>query len=336
MNNLSFIDLVKSYGEHNPPEFKLNNDSDVNINEWQEKLYSALSSLRGKLPERVAPEMKLIESIEEETHTRQLVEIPVTAISTLPAYILIPKDIKEGEKRPGIFACHGHIKLGMKTISGVEGVKEDYQAYGLNAVKSGFVVISPAWWGWPGRDGHIERVNAKRDKCNVIQFVAAMYGLSVMDLHIQDAQAALDVLCSLDQVDKNNIGCIGNSYGGRTAMWASIFDKRVKATVAAGSMNTFRERSLKLSSCALQFLPGVMRYCDVTELFCLIAPRALQLQAGAQDKLITPEDRDNMKHIVETVFEKLDSKEKFDYVLHDGGHYLKWSEAERFLKKQLI
>ena len=55
-------------------------------------------------------------------------------------------------------------------------------------------------------------------------------------------------------------------------------------------MNTFRERSLKLSSCGIQYLPGILQYVDVPDLFCLISPRAMQLQAGAKDGLITPED----------------------------------------------
>ena len=134
------------------------------------------------------------------------------------------------------------------------------------------MVLSPAWWGWHGRDGHVDRAGG-RDKCNVVQMAAGMYGLNVLSLHMQDAQAALDVLAARPEVDADRIGCLGNSYGGRTTMWFTILDERVKACVTSGCMNTFRERSLKLSSCGIQYLPGILAHGDVAELFSLIPPR---------------------------------------------------------------
>ncbi len=61
--------------------------------------------------------------------------------------------------------------------------------------------------------------------------------------------------------------------------------------VPAGCVNKFRERSLKLASCGIQYLPGILQYADVPDLFCLIAPSAMQLESVAKDGLITPEDR---------------------------------------------
>jgi pimeloyl-ACP methyl ester carboxylesterase len=208
------------------------------------------------------------------------------------------------------------------------------RAYALCAVRSGYVVIAPAWWGWPGRDGHVERVRA-RDKCNVIQMAASMYGVNVIDLHIQDAQAALDVLVSCPEVDAARIGCAGNSYGGRTAMWCAIFDERIRACVSSGAMNTFRERSLKLSSCGIQYPFGLLRWADVPELYGLIAPRALQLQAGEGDRLITPADRDAIRDTVRSVYRRLGAEDRFDYVLHDRGHMLMWEHAARFFAREL-
>ena len=187
---------------------------------------------------------------------------------------------------------------------------------------------------WPGRDGHLA-FTGSRDKCNVIQMAASMYGLSVLSFHIQDGQAALDVLCERPEVDAKRIGAMGNSYGGRTAMWVSAFDERVKACVATGCMNTFRERSLKLTSCGIQYLPGLLQYGDVPEVFGLIAPRALQLMAGTQDGLLNEKDREAMYLAVRRVYEAMDASDNLDYAVHDGGHLLVWELAEAFLRKNL-
>jgi dienelactone hydrolase len=263
--------------------------------------------------------------------------ITVNPLSTLPAYLLVPCGITRGEKRPGLLVSHGHNAHGMDTLCGVEdsdGKDARFGAYARLAVRSGYVVIVPAWWGWTGRSGHLGLIGA-RDPCNVIQMASSMYGLNVLDLHIQDAQAAVDVLAAREEVDASRIGCVGNSYGGRTAMWFTIFDNRIRACVAAGCMNTFRERSLKLSSCGIQYPHGILRYADVQELFCLIAPRSLQLQAGDKDELIVPAGRDAIEKVVRRAYQRCGAQEAFDYVLHQEGHRLLWELAEPFLARHL-
>jgi len=324
----SFIDFLKKYGDEHKPGMIYRDGQDFRT--WQRAFRQKLNSLRGNIPDRVKPEVKILETTELSDHVRQLIQFPVTKFSVLIAYLLIPKDIKKREKRAGIIALHGHHSYGIETICGVR--KTDYPPYALQAVRSGYIVLAPAWWGWPGRDGHLAKVG-DRDKCNTIQMAASMYGINVLDLHIQDGQAAIDVLCSLADVDTKKIGCIGNSYGGRTCMWLTIFDDRIKACVPAGCMNIFRERSLKLSSCAIQYLPGLLQYGDVPELFSLIAPRAMQLQAGEGDNLITASDRDKIKKVVEKAYRLGGGEKNFEYVLHSRGHVFAWDLAVPFFRK---
>jgi dienelactone hydrolase len=164
---------------------------------------------------------------------------------------------------------------------------------------------------------------------------AAMYGLNVTALHLQDGEAALDALAARPDVDGDRLAVIGNSYGGRTAMWLAAFDDRVTACVSSGAMNTFRERSLKLSSCGIQCLPGLLRHGDVPQVYSTIAPRALQLQAGEGDGLITPTDRDAMAETVAAAYKSIGAEENFEYVLHPHGHTLSWEHAEPFLARHL-
>jgi len=331
----SFIDFLDAYGSVHPPTMIYGEGED--FEEWQARFRRQLEALRGPLPERVEPEVEIVESVVCRDHTRYLMRIPVNAFSTLVAYLLVPNGMSTEERRPGLIASHGHAKHGIDTVCGVRGMYEEDQArraYGLFAVQAGYVVLAPAWWGWAGRDGHLDRVGG-RDRCNVIQMAAAMYGMNVTALHIQDGQAALDALAARPEVDASHMGCLGNSYGGRTTMWLSIFDERIKACVPTGCMNTFRERSLKLASCGIQYLPGLLQHGDVPELFGLIAPRPMQLQAGEGDALITASDRDAMLETVRRAYSLLGTEANFEYVLHPDGHLLRWDLAAPFLKRHL-
>jgi len=337
MRNDSFADYLLRYGDAHPPAGRYRDKDDFAV--WQKRFRGQLEDLRGPVPERVPMQVVHEDAVREDDHTRYLLRFDVNRFASLPAYLLVPHGLAEGEKRPGILMLHGHCTHGMDSLCGLKGVIDDEgrrRSYALLAVRSGYVVMVPAWWGWTGRDGHAALVGAKRDPCNVIQMAASMYGFNVLDLHIQDAQAALDALAARPEVDPARLGCAGNSYGGRTAMWATIFDDRIKACVASGCMNTFRERSLKLAACGVQYPYGLLRLGDVPELFSMIAPRPLQLQAGVKDRLITPSDRDEIAAVVRRAYRALNAEDRLDYVLHDDAHIMLWERAEPFFKRHLM
>lgn len=337
MEAQSFTDFLSAYGEIREPTLRYREGDD--FGGWQRHFRRQLEAWRSPVPERVPAEPRILESVDEGDYVRHVLDIPVTAVSSVPAYLLVPAGLPEGEQRPGLVALHGHYKHGIDSIAGVIVEEDDpdndlRHAYALHAVRAGFVVAVPALWGWPGRDGHLERVGA-RDRCNTIQMAASMYGINLVDLHVQDAQAALDVLAARPDVDETRLGCLGNSTGGRMSMWLAIWDERIRACVPSGCMNTFRERSQILSSCAIQYPFGLLRIGDVPELFSLIAPRAMQLHAGEGDGLITPSDRDQIEATVRLAYGRAGAEAAFDYVLHPHGHLLEWDSAEAFLSLHL-
>jgi len=337
MEPQSFTDFLHAYGEAREPTLRYREGDD--FVGWQRRFRKQLEAWRSPVPERVSAEPRLVESVDAGDHVRHLLEIPVSAVSSVPAYLLVPAGIPAGEQRPGLVALHGHYKHGIDSIAGVVIEEDDpnndlRHAYALHAVRAGYVVVVPSLWGWPSRDGHLDRVGA-RDKCNTIQMAASMYGINLVDLHVQDAQAALDVLAARPEVDEARLGCLGNSTGGRMTMWLAIWDERIRACVPSGCMNTFRERSQKLSSCAIQYPFGLLRIGDVPELFSLVAPRAMQLQAGEGDALITPADRDAIETTVRLAYGRAGAEENLDYVLHGQGHLLEWESAEPFLALHL-
>lgn len=327
----SFVDLLAGYGARYTPELAWTDDQDPIA--WSQRFRAALQTLRSRLPERVELVPEILDETDAGSHLRRRVRLPVSDVDALVGYLLLPKT---AGRHAAVIASPGHVTLGMETTAGVRFAADSDQGrqYGLFAVEAGYVVFIPAWWGWAGRDGHVERVGG-RDKCNVIQMAASMYGLNVIDLHIQEAAAAVDYLVSLPEVDPARVGCLGNSYGGRTAMWMAIFDDRLRATIASGCMNTFRERSLKLSSCGIQYPHGLLRYGDVPELFALLAPRALQLQAGDADGLLNQPDRDAIAAVAQSVYRRRGAEAALELAYHGGGHYLDWSLAEPFLARHL-
>ncbi len=138
---------------------------------------------------------------------------PSSLVSRLPSVIaggilLLPKDLKPGEKRPVVVCQHGLEGVPMDTIT--EDPKSSgygpYKGFSSALVKRGFIVYAPQN---PYR-GH--------DDFRVIQRKSNPLGRSLFSYIIPQHQQTLNWLASLPYVDADRIAFYGLSYGGKTAV----------------------------------------------------------------------------------------------------------------------
>lgn len=334
-SSVSFVDIIKKFDELYKPTLTYESGD---FYKWKTAFKRKVNSIRGRTVNRVAVRAVFGEKEDCQTHWRQKVSIRATEISDASGYLLTPKNIQG--RQAAIITSPGHCVFGKDTIAGHKKAAEELHeypnsSYGKYAVEEGYVVFVPDWWGWGDKSGHLPLVGLNRDKCDTIQMAASMYGLTVLNLHMLDADAIVDFLQSLDYVDENRIGIVGNSYGGRTAMWIGAFNDEIRCVVSAGAMNLFTERASKLCSCAIQCFPGLLEYGDVGEIYSLIAPKPLQLQGGTDDPFLNAADMDKIAETVRKAYKASNSSEKLSIEYFEGGHYLNWSLAREFLKEFL-
>lgn len=116
--------------------------------------------------------------------------------------LFLPRDLRDGEKRPGILLCHGYT-----------GVRNLYLPDTAKALAAeGYVVMTFDYKGWGDSDGPKSRLSP--------------YG------RVIDSQAALTYLGAQPMVDPGRLGIYGTSYGGATVVWTAAVDPRVKAVVS--------------------------------------------------------------------------------------------------------
>lgn len=89
---------------------------------------------------------------------------------------------------------------------------------------------------------------------------------------------ALDLLCSMPEVDEKNIGVTGASGGGSQTLFLSLADDRVKAA-APINMISFHMQG----GCACENAPGLRRCTDNVEMCAVLAPRPLFLAGSTGD-----------------------------------------------------
>jgi len=218
----------------------------------------------------------------------------------VPAYLLVPKDLGRGEKRPGILAAHGHGR-GKDDICAVVESEQAYRdqveplnyAYAVGFVQRGYVVLAPDWRCFGERANPPDWVRAGRDTCNVSYLALGYAGYHLLRLQVWDAQRAIDVLQSLPQVDPRRLGMGGLSYGGTMTTYTAALDPRVKVACISGYLSTLEDAMGPRGNgnfCGSQYMPGLRTLGDIADVACLIAPRPLVVEMGEEDQCFVIED----------------------------------------------
>jgi hypothetical protein len=138
----------------------------------------------------------------------------------------------------------------------------------------------------------------------------------------------------LPQVDRNRIGCLGHSLGGKQALYAAAFDERYKASVASElgiGLKFSNWDSPWYFGKALRNAPKF----DNDQILALVAPRPFLLLAG--DGADTDNSL-NYINAVKPVYNLFDAKDHLKFVNHRLGHRYPpeaRSVAEQFLDKYL-
>ncbi|AGA25857.1 alpha/beta hydrolase family protein [Singulisphaera acidiphila] len=195
--------------------------------DWQVRrahIVASLQEVMGPLPggeRRVPLDLKVLETIDEPSFIRKKVSYASEPGDRVPAWLLIPKSAGDQVKRPAMLCLHQTTAIGKDEPTGLGGKPNLH--YAKELAERGYVVIAPDYPNFGER---------KVDPYALGYASASMKG-------IWDHLRAVDLLCSLDEVDPDRIGVIGHSLGGHNSIFVALFDPRIKAVVSSCGFNAF-------------------------------------------------------------------------------------------------
>ena len=194
----------------------------------------------------------------------------------VPAYLLIPDGLPEGQSAPAVLCLHQTTSIGKAEPAGLGG-KTDLH-YALELARRGYVTLAP---DYPGFGDY------KIDPYAMGYVSATMKG-------ILNHRRAIDLLQSLPEVDADRMGVIGHSLGGHNALFLSAFEPRVAAVATSCGFNAFGHYyggDLKGWS-HRGYMPRIARLYgsdaarmpfDFTEVLGILAPRPVFISAPEGD-----------------------------------------------------
>ena len=250
--------------------------------------------------------------------------------------LLVPKNIKPGERRPVVFAQHGLAGTPEDALGVVDNPRADavYSKFGRRLAQRGYIVFAP-----------MISVQTAADR-NLLVRRAHLMGLTPVGMEIRKAARVLDYLETLPFVDKDRFAFYGLSYGGHTALWTGPAEPRFKAVVCSGHFNDWNLKTTDLTEGTSflfykdtfdMFNFDILHKFNHSGLASLTAPRAFMIEIGSTDGIEMEPRRfvDAEMERVTSLYRELGIPEKGRIARFDGPHRIDGTEAIPFLDKML-
>ena len=119
--------------------------------------------------------------------------------------LLLPKDMKPGEKRPVVVCQHG-LEGRPRDVADPDVDSHYYHQYAARLAQEGFITFSP------------QNPYIGEDRFRIIQRKGHPLKLALFSFIVGQHQRILEWLAQLPHVDPDRIGFYGLSYGGKTAV----------------------------------------------------------------------------------------------------------------------
>ncbi len=266
--------------------------------------------------------------IENEKWTAWDVVLDVYPDFTAWGILVLPKDIKPGEKRPVVVVQHGRNGLPRDWIN---PEKTAYSNAGGEFAERGFIVFSP------------HNIYRGEDRYRMLNRKANAVGASLFSFIIPSHRQILNWLKTLPQVDARRIAFYGLSYGGESAMRIPSVLQDYSAVICSGDFNQWT-RKVAATDYPNSFMYSIeweMPYWnlgqtfDYAEMAYLIFPRPFMVERGHHD-LVAPDSWVAHEYAkVRYLYDQFGMGDRTEIEFFQGGHSINDQNTFRFLHRHL-
>lgn len=261
--------------------------------DWPVKRASIMERFRSLLRTEAAPprpatlDLRIEEELPADGYLIQKISYNTEADDRATAYLAIPDGPIPPGGFPAVLCIHRTWSWGARRIIGLPPLPGDGDKkpplkgddYARALTKRGFVTLSPEHF-----------CAGTRCPAEGTYDTAAFYRKhpkwSAIGKSTFENQVALDVLCTLPQVNPQRLGVTGHSLGGHNTIFLSAIDDRVRCAASSCAGLTFNENPeplhwsrdywyIYIPQLREQFLRGQRIACDFHEMMALTAPRPM-------------------------------------------------------------
>jgi dienelactone hydrolase len=242
--------------------------------------------------------------------------------------LLLPKDLKENEKRPVVVCQHG---LEARSKDTIEGDHRSYHAFAARLAEQGFITFAP------------QNPYIFGDRFRVLGRKANPLGKTIWSIIIPQHQQILNFLKTLPNVDSKRMAFYGLSYGGKTAMRVPAVLTDYCLSICSGDFNewvfknatTTHPMSYVFTNEYEIFEWDLGETFNYSEMAALIAPRPFMVERGHFDTVSTDEYVAFEYAKVRRLYDGLKIGDRTEIEFFNGPHMINGQGTFDFLHKHL-
>lgn len=284
---------------------------------YQKRVREAFLATLGPMPERTPLNPKVVGTISRKGYSVEKIIFESRPKHYVTGLLFLPDPQKFKSPCPGVLVPCGH--------SFEAKGYPPYQTMGALLALNGMValVYDPidqgergqymAEGGWPTRWGI--------DAHTMLGIGSIPLGRNTASFEVWDGMRAIDFLQSRPEVDKNRIGCTGNSGGGTQTSYLMALDERIRAAApSCYLMSTDRLLDQRGADDAEQQLFNQLNTGPHEADFVMMrAPSPVLICCATHDFFDVVGAWDTMRH-AKRLFTRLGFPERVDIMENDAGH----------------
>jgi dienelactone hydrolase len=242
--------------------------------------------------------------------------------------LVVPKDLKAGQRRPVVVCQHGRQGVPRDTI---DGHKPAYNDFAARLAERGFITFAP------------HNLYRGEDRYRWLDRKANTIGCTLFSFIIAQHDQMLRWLETLPFVDASRIAFYGLSYGGETAVRVPTILDKYCLSICSGDFNQWT-RKVAATDQPFSFMRTIeweMPYWnlghtfDYAEMAYLMAPRPFMVERGHLDRVGRDQWVAHEFAKVRWLYAQLGLADRVEIEFFQGGHSINGAGTFAFLHKHL-
>jgi dienelactone hydrolase len=279
-------------------------------------LLAGMQEAMGELPasfRRVPLEIEVLDETVTDKYVRRRIRYSAEAGDRVPAYLLVPRDLTG--PAPAMLCLHQTTRIGKDEPAGLGGRPTLHYAHEL--AERGYVCIVPDYPSFGEYPYDFKQQGA--------------HHASGTMKAIWNNIRAIDVLETLPEVNRDQIGCIGHSLGGHNSLFTAAFEQRIRAVVTSCGFTAFHHYyGGKLAGWTSdRYMPRIRDVYkndpdqvpfDFYGVLGAIAPRGIFINAPLHDGNFDVRGVQKVVDVVRGAYAIRDAEGNLEAVYPDSGH----------------
>lgn len=306
---------------------------------WRARLQRKLRALLGDWPSRRVP--LAVQSVRRLRHPEGHIEKIVfrsEVFADVPAYVCLPYTAQP--PYPFMICLQGHTS-GMHLSIGVDREDESRSIavegdrdFALGCMKHGIAALCIEQRAFGERREQAMK-NASPLGCLDATIQAQMLGRTLVGERLFDIDRALDYLEQRGDANMRLVGVMGNSAGGAMSMYAAALLPRIAFAMPSCYFCTFRDSVMAMNHCEENYIPGLLKFAEMSDIMGLAAPKPLVLVAGREDPLFPIAATRSAFRDLRKIYAAAGAVDRCHLVVGSGGHRFYADAAWRVMMKEI-